>query len=107
MNEIPLLLKCLMEETHMSVPELAKRADTTAPTVRRILSGKSSGSLAKIDQILEVFGCRVTIRRVPNVASDIDPQTGKFKRPYDDPIEGNETINSILVAKYPKKTDRP
>jgi len=107
MDEIPLLLKCLMEETRMTVPELAKRANTTSPTIRRILKGKSSGSLAKIDQILEVFGCRVTIRRIPSGAGDVDPQTGKFRRPYDDPIEGNAALGRILEAKYPQKTERP
>lgn len=107
MNDIPLLLKCLMEETRMTVPELAKRANTTSPTIRRILKGKSAGSIAKIDQIMEVFGCRVTIRRIPNVSVDADPETGKFRRPYDDPIEGNVQLRKILEAKYPQKTERP
>jgi len=107
MDEISLLLKCLMEETHMSVPELAKRAGSTAPTVRRILAGKSHGSLEKVNKMFEIFGCRITARRIPNVASDIDPETGKYKRPYDDPIEGNSAIGKILKAKYPEKTDRP
>ncbi len=105
MNEIPLLLKCLMEETNMSHAELTRRSGVSRATITRILQGRTKGSIAGVDKLLVVFGCRLTVRRIPNLPSDFDSEAGHRHRPLDDPIEGNPALDKIRSET--RKTRRP
>ena len=105
MNEIPFLLKCLMEETNMSVAELARRANVSQAMVSRVLSGRSQSTLGGIDKLLAVFGCHVTVRRIQTLTTDFDPETHKHRLSFDDPIEGNPHVQSLRDEK--RKTKRP
>ena len=105
MKEIPILLKCLMEETNMTHAELARRAGVSRATITRILQGRTRGSLTGIDKLLAVFGCRLTVRRIPNLPTDYDSEKNHIRRPFDDAIEGNPRIAEIRSET--KKTRRP
>jgi len=105
MKEIPLLLKCLMEETNMTHAELARRAGVSRATITRILQGRTRGSLAGVDKLLGVFGCRLTVRRIANLPTDYDSGENHIRRPFDDPIEGNPALAKIRSET--KKTQRP
>ena len=105
MKEIPLLLKCLMEETNMTIAELARRAKVSQAMVSRVLSGRAKSTLGGIDKLLGVFGCHVTARRIHALSSDFDPVTHKHLLPFDDPIEGNPQVQRLLDEK--RKTKRP
>ena len=105
MSEIPLLLKCLMEEANITLPQLAKRAGVCKPMISRILRGKRKGSIEGLNKVFRVFGCQITARRILKTPDDIDAATGKFKRPFDDPIEGNMVLEELQIK--PPKTERP
>ena len=105
MKEIPLLLKCLMEETSMTHAELARRAGVSRAMITRILQGRVKGSIEGVDKLLAVFGCRLTVRRIPNLPTDYDKEAGHRRRPFDDPIEGNPTLAAIRAGTH--KTRRP
>ena len=105
MKEIPLLLKCLMEETNMTHAELSRRAGVSRATITRILQGRTRGSIAGVDKLLAVFGCRLAVRRIPNLPSDFDSEAGHLRRPFDDPIDGNPVLAAIVSEA--SKTRRP
>ena len=105
MKEIPLLLKCLIEETNLTPSQLAHFTRMSYTTVWRIVNGKSEGSVTSLNKLLNIFGCQLTVRRIPNRQEDIDPNTGKYRRPFDDPIEGNEKLAKIRAVRM--KTERP
>jgi len=105
MNEIPLLLKCLMEEANMTASQLARRAGVGRSMITRILRGSRSGSIEGLNKVLSVFGCQVTVRRILKQPDDIDPETRKFRRPFDDPIENNHALEEARIK--PPKTERP
>ncbi len=105
MNEIPLLLKCLMEEANMTASQLAKRAGVGRSMISRIFDGSRSGSIDGLNRLFKVFGCHVTVRRILKQPDDIDTQSGKFRRPFDDPIENNTALEEARIKS--KKTERP
>ncbi len=106
MEEIPLLIKCLMTDANLTPSKLARLAHVSVATVTRILNGKTYGSIDKVNMILKVFNCHLTARRIPNRQSDYNQETGKLRRPFDDPIEDNEeAIDKVKI--YPIKIERP
>lgn len=105
MNEIPLLLKCLMEEANMTPAQLAKRAGVGRSMISRIFDGSRLGSIDGLNRLFGVFGCQITARRILKAPDDIDSASGKFKRPFDDPIENNPGVEKAQI-KHPK-TERP
>ncbi|MGC9315943.1 MAG: helix-turn-helix domain-containing protein, partial [bacterium] len=74
-------------------------------TISRLLRGETRSSLHAINKLLAVFDCHLTVRRMPINSIDLDPDTGKRKLPYDDPLEGNPKLDAIRNEK--QKTPRP
>ena len=105
MNEIATFIKCLMEETNMSQAELSRKISLSRSTLSKILRGKTDGSLKALNEILGVFDCYVTVRRKRNQTSDYDPESGKLRLPFDDPLDNNPAINKLRDKK--DKTKRP
>ena len=105
MKEIQLLLKCLIEETNVTPSQLARWTRMSYTTVWRIVNGRSEGSVASLNKLLNIFGCQLTVRRIPDRQEDIDPNTGKYRRPFDDPIVGNPRPAKIRALRM--KTKRP
>jgi len=105
MNNIAIYLKCLIEETGISQAELSRRSRVARATITRILQGRARGSLISVDKLLEVFGCRLTVRRIPDRSTDYDRASGKRKLPYDDPLENNPKLEVIKNER--QRTPRP
>jgi len=105
MNKIATYLKCLIEETNMSNSELSRRSGVARATITRILQGKAKGSVQSVDKLLEVFDCYLAVRRKPVAPMDIDPETRKVKKPFDDPFENNVILESL--KNEGRKTPRP
>jgi len=105
MNKIASYLNCLIEETNMSKAELSRRSGVARATITRILQGRARGSLAGVDKLLEVFDCYLAVRRKVVSPMDIDPETGKVKKPFDDPFENNLLLD--VLKNEAKKTPRP
>jgi len=105
MNNTATYIKCLMEMTNITITQLARRSGVARATITRILKGQIRGSLAGVDKLLEVFDCYLAVRRKVVSPMDIDPETGKVKKPFDDPFENNLLLDTIKNEK--KKTPRP
>ena len=99
MNKIATYLNCFIEETNMSKAELSRRSGVARATITRILQGRIRGSLASVDKLLAVFDCYLAVRRKPFAPMDIDPDTGKIKKPFDDPFENNLLLETIKNEK--------
>jgi len=105
MNKIAIYLKCLIEETGLTHAELSRRSGVARATITRILQGRARGSLESVDKLFGVFDCYLTVRRKPVAPMDIDPETRKIKKPFDDPFENNSILN--FLRNEGKKTPRP
>ena len=105
MSNIHTYLKCLMEATNITITQLSRRSGVAKATISRLLRGETRSSIQAIDKLLAVFGCHLTVRLKPISPVDFDPETGKRKLPYDDPLENNLKLDAIRNEK--QKTPRP